>query len=295
MKVIIEVLDFLGNILNKHLFQLGVSSITVGSVIYFIVGLIVLVFVAERSRVLLVKKLFPRYKIDIGVGQAISTIVKYIILTIGFIVIIHSAGIDMSAFSLIAGAIGVGIGFGLQNVTNNFVSGLIILFERPIKIGDRIEVEDINGDVVNIAARATTVVTNDNIAVIIPNSNFISEKVINWSHSGSATRFKFPVGVHYKEDPDVVRKVLLEVIDENSNILKIPAPDVLFDEYGDSSLLFIIRVWTSTYVQRPNMLKSELYYAIFKKFKEHDIEVPYPQRDLHIKSGLEKIITRGEN
>ncbi|MFN6943606.1 MAG: mechanosensitive ion channel family protein [Cytophagaceae bacterium] len=289
-----DFLSFLGSILNKHLFQLGVSSITVGSILYFIIALIFLVFTAERMRLLLIRRIFPRYNINIGIGQAISTIVKYFVLIIGFIVIIHSAGIDMSALGLMAGALGVGIGFGLQNITNNFVSGLIILFERPIKIGDRIEVGNINGDVVAIAARATTVITNDNIAIIIPNSEFISKSVTNWSHSDKKTRFKFPVGVHYKEDPEVVRRLLLEVAAEHPGVLKTPISDVLFTDYADSSLEFILRVWTSTYVQRPTLLKSELYYAIFKKFKEHNIEIPYPQRDLHLRSGFEKLFSPPE-
>ena len=123
------------------------------------------------------------------------------IIIIGSIVIIQSAGIDLSALSLLAGALGVGIGFGLQNITNNLVSGIIILFENPIKVGDRIEVGDISGDVVNISVRATTILTNDNISIIVPNSEFISNTVINWSHNDRNIRFNVPVGVSYNEDP----------------------------------------------------------------------------------------------
>ncbi|WMJ75429.1 mechanosensitive ion channel [Cytophagaceae bacterium ABcell3] len=288
MDWVYKILDFLGDLINKELFTIGVSSITVGSILYFFFSLVILFFLAERLRMVMIFRVFPRYKISSGVSQAIATIVKYSILTVGFIVIIHSIGIDMSALGIIAGALGVGIGFGLQNITNNFISGIIILFERPIKIGDRIEVGAIVGNVVSIAARATTVITNDNIAVIIPNSEFIASKVINWSHSDQKTRFNFPVGVHYKEDPEKVRRVLLEVAHENSGVLQSPAPDVLFDKFNDSSLDFTLRVWTSMYVQSPSVLKSNLYYAIAKKFKEHQIEIPYPQRDLHIKSGLER-------
>ncbi|TVQ87691.1 MAG: mechanosensitive ion channel family protein, partial [Bacteroidetes bacterium] len=209
-------------------------------------------------------------------------------------IIIQSAGIDLSFLAILAGALGVGIGFGLQNITNNFVSGLVILIERPVKVGDRIELtnpagETINGDVINISARASTIMTNDNIAVIVPNSNLISSTVINWSYNDRRVRFRFPVGVHYKEDPEKVRKLLVEVALANDAVLKTPLPDVQFVKFGDSSLDFLLRVWTSKYIHRRGYLKSELYYAIHKKFKEHNIEIPYPQRDLHLRSGFESV------
>ncbi len=180
---------------------------------------------------------------------------------------------------------GIGIGFGLQNITNNFVSGLIILFERPIKVGDRIEVGNVAGDVVNISARATTVVTNDNIAIIVPNSEFTSSTVINWSYTDRDVRFNIPVGVSYSSDPEVVGKLLLEVAHDHAGVLKEPKPDVLFEEFGESSLNFVLRVWTRDYTTRPGVFKSELNYRISKKFKEHGIEIPFPQRDIHIRSG----------
>jgi small-conductance mechanosensitive channel len=219
-----------------------------------------------------------------GMLQSVATLVRFGILVIGFIVIFQSAGIDLSSLSILAGALGVGIGFGLQNITNNFISGLIILFERPIKVGDRIEVGDIAGDVISINARATTIITNDNISVIVPNSEFISGTVINWSHSDRNVRFLFPVGVSYKEDPEKVKKILLEVADKNEHVLKTPPSSVMFDEFGDNSLNFYLGVWTSTHIEKPRVLKSELYFEIFKKFTEHGIEIPFPQRDLHIKT-----------
>jgi small-conductance mechanosensitive channel len=186
--------------------------------------------------------------------------------------------------SLLAGALGVGIGFGLQNITDNFISGLIILFEKPIKVGDRIEVGDVNGDVLTISVRATTVLTNDNISIIVPNSEFISQKVINWSHNDRNIRFRFAVGVSYKEDPRKVEQVLLKVADENPNVLKKPEPSVFFDNFGDSSLDFTLAVWTDRYIDKPGQLKSQLYFEIFKQFTENGIEIPFPQRDIHIKT-----------
>ncbi len=204
---------------------------------------------------------------------------------------LQTVGLDLSAVTVLAGALGVGIGFGLQNITNNFVSGIIILFERPIKVGDRIEVGEVSGDVISISMRSTTIVTNDNISIIVPNSDFISSKVINWSHTDRNIRFNIPVGVSYNEDPEVIRKLLLEVADENKGILQQPKPDVLFKEYADSALVFILRIWTREYINRPDVLKSQIYYAAFKKFKEHNIEIPFPQRDLHIKNEELKIKT----
>lgn len=196
----------------------------------------------------------------------------------------QTVGINLSTLAILAGALGVGIGFGLQNITNNFVSGIIILFERPIKVGDRIQVGDVNGDVINISMRSTTVVTNDNISVIVPNSEFISSTVVNWSHTDRNVRFNIPVGVSYKEDPEIVKKILLEVAEAEEGVLKKPIPDVLFDEYGNSSLNFKLRVWTSSYITTPGVLKSRLYFEIFKNFRVHNIEIPFPQRDIHIKN-----------
>jgi small-conductance mechanosensitive channel len=152
-------------------------------------------------------------------------------------------------------------------------------------VGDRIEVGDISGDVVKVAARATTVNTNDNISIIIPNSEFISQKVINWSHNDRSIRFHVPVGVSYNEDPAQINKILMDIANNHPDVLKSPAPEVLFIEYGDSSLNFDLMVWTSTFITRPVILKSQLYYLIFEKFKQYGVEIPFPQRDIHIRSG----------
>jgi small-conductance mechanosensitive channel len=276
------------NFVDRPVFSIGDSHVSFLSIGFFI-GATVLVFViATYVKRLLVKRIFPRYHIEIGLGEAIGTIIQYIVTVIGFVIVLDSAGIDLSSLKIIAGALGVGIGFGLQNIVNNFVSGLIILFERPIKVGDRIEVGGVNGDVIKISARATTVVTNDNISIIVPNSEFTSNSVTNWSHDNKVVRFNYPVGVSYKEDPARIKKVLLEVADANEGILKNPHPDVLFDSFGDSSLNFNLRVWTIQYMDRPGVLRSQLYYAIFEKFKEMNIEIPFPQRDLHIVSNSTK-------
>jgi small-conductance mechanosensitive channel len=270
-------------------------SISVWSIIQFFTFIFLLFYISGKLNKLLVNKILASYDLDIGIRQSIGTISRYIIIVLGLYIIINAAGIDLSAITVLFGALGVGIGFGLQNIVNNFISGLIILFERPIKVGDRIEVGKINGDVVDISARSTTVITNDNISIIIPNSEFISSQVINWSYNDRRIRFRFPVGVSYKEDPEIVKRILLEVLDANEGVLNNPSPDVWFDEFGDSSLNFNLMVWTMKYVQRPKQLKSQLYYEIFAKFKEHNIEIPFPQRDLHVKSGQLPILMRKEN
>ncbi len=270
--------------INKPFFTLGNFNLTIWSVFYLLVLLFLLFFVTSKIRNWIVYKALAKSPIELGVRIAVGTIIRYIVLLIGLFVILQTLGIDLSAITILAGALGVGIGFGLQNVTNNFVSGLIILFERPIKVGDRIEVADVAGDVINISMRATTILTNDNISIIVPNSEFISSSVINWSHNDRKIRFKIPVAVSYKEDPEKVRDVIIDVAKKCSAVLQDPEPTLRFSEYGDSALIFSLRVWTSEYINRPGAFRSMLYFDLFKRFREEGIEIPYPQRDLHIKN-----------
>jgi len=283
MNKINEIFTSIVDFLSVPVFSLGNSNITLWTLVYLTVLFLLLYFITTKLFKYVVYKFLSKSKIDLGVRVAIGSILKYLILTIGFIVIIQTVGINLSSLTILLGALGVGIGFGLQNVTNNFVSGIIILFERPIKVGDRIDVAGVAGNVIKISMRATTIITNDNVSIIVPNSEFISSTVINWSHTDRNVRFNFPVGVAYKEDPEKVKNLLLEVAGENEGVLKNPGPDVLFNDYGDSSLNFNLRVWTSRYIDRPGVLKSQLYYEIFKRFKEAGVEIPFPQRDVHIK------------
>jgi small-conductance mechanosensitive channel len=279
--------------MNFGLFNLGDSKLTIGLLLTLILSFLVLFVGAEWIRKLIVNKILSRYQLDLGTRRSIGTMVKYFLILAGIFSILQTNGLDLSAFGILAGAVGVGIGFGLQNITNNFISGLIILLEQPIKEGDRIEVGDVSGDVIKISARSTMIVTNDNISIIVPNSQFIDSQVINWSHNDRNIRFNFPVGVAYKEDPQKIRQILLDIAKNNSGVLNLPEPDVLFDEFGDSSLNFNLRVWTSEYINRPKVLKSQLYYEIFRRFKEEGVEIPFPQRDLNLSSGFEKLINKG--
>ncbi|MBN7815580.1 mechanosensitive ion channel family protein [Algoriphagus pacificus] len=283
-------IEWFQDLMNYSLFNLGESKLTIGLIITLSISFVALFVVTEWIRRFMVHKVLRRYHIDTGTKQSIGMMIKYFLILAGIFSILQTNGIDLSAFGILAGALGVGIGFGLQNITNNFISGLIILFEQPIKVGDRIEVGDVSGDVIKISARSTMIVTNDNITIIVPNSQFIDSQVINWSHNERKIRFNFPVGVSYKEDPEKVRAILLEVAKANKGVLNVPEPDVLFEDYGDNSINFNLRVWTSEYINRPKVLKSQLYYEIFRKFNEVGVEIPFPQRDLHLKSGFENMI-----
>lgn len=284
-----DFLEWLEKLINQPLLKLGDSKLTLALLLTLGISFTVLFVGSEWIRRILVNKILTKRDIAIGTRESIGTIVKYILVLAGIFSILQTNGIDLSAFGVLAGAIGVGIGFGLQNITNNFISGLIILFEQPIKVGDRIEVGEVNGDVVKISSRATTIITNDNISIIVPNSKFIDSEVINWSHNEHRIRFNFPVGVSYKENPEKVKRILLEVANSNPGVLRSPESDVLFDSYGDNSINFNLRVWTTSYVNKPKVLRSELYYEIFRRFAEENIEIPFPQRDLHLRTGFENL------
>jgi small-conductance mechanosensitive channel len=250
-------------------------------VAFFLIAL--LVIVVSKTTKILESKVFNKRKLDIGIRHAISTIIKYAVITIGTIIILSSAGINLSALTVLVGTLGVGIGFGLQSITSNFISGIIILFERPIKVGDRIEVGDTSGDVIKISGRATTILTNDNIAIIVPNSDFINKEVTNWSYNDRMVRFKIPISVAYSSDVHLVEKLLLDVANENPNVLKEPKPVVRFMSYEDSALNFQLRIWTSSLIHRQGRVISEINFGIFDKFKEHNIVVPFPQMDIRMK------------
>ncbi|MEQ8164035.1 MAG: mechanosensitive ion channel domain-containing protein [Smithellaceae bacterium] len=272
------------DVLKVPLFTLGDSPFTLITFIYLVTSTLILSLAASALNKVIAYRLLSKSQIELGVRIAIGSIVKYLLLVIGFIIILQTAGINLSSLTILMGALGVGIGFGLQNITNNFVSGIIILLERPIKVGDRIEVDKVSGNVVDISMRATEILTNDNISIIVPNSQFISQTVINWSHTNRSVRFNFPVGVSYREDPQVVKQVLLDIAMDNPGVLKNPRPDVLFFEYGESAMNFNLRVWTREYINSPGVLRSQLYYEIARRFREKGIEIPFPQYDIHIKN-----------
>jgi potassium-dependent mechanosensitive channel len=221
-----------------------------------------------------------------GASDAIVTIIGYVMFLIALLVGMSVAGFDFSNIAIIAGALSVGIGFGLQNIVNNFVSGLIILFERPIRKGDWIVVGATEGHVKEIKIRSTRIETFDRSDVIVPNSEIISSQVTNWILSSQSGRASIPVGVAYGSDVEKVRDILLTIAEENTDVVKsglVPKPAVLFREFGDSSLNFELRVFLYNIEDRLKAI-SEINFAIDKAFREQGIEIPFPQRDLHVKS-----------
>jgi len=284
MESIKAILTRLKGFLETPLFKLGETQITLLSVAYFFLLLILLIYISGKGKNL-VNRVLARRGIALGIREATGSIVRYLMLFIGLLVILQTVGIDLTALSILTGAVGLGIGFGLQNIASNFISGIIILFERPVRIGDRIAVGDVEGDVVRIGARSTTVLTNDNIDIIIPNSKLITENVVNWTHSERKVRFRIPVTVASNVDIRKVEQALLEAAKNVPEVLETPEPGVRFLEFGQNGLEFELRAWTTTLVHRRGKFTSEMNFAIYDKLKEHEIEVPYPQRDIHIRSG----------
>ena len=274
--------------LNYTIFTLGEARITPLSIIYLLVLLTLLFVLSNKLRYFLVERLLGHTKLDLGARQAIGTISRYFILFIGFLIILQTVGINLTTLNVLAGAVGIGVGFGLQNIASNFISGLIILFERPVQVGDRIEIENVNGKVISIGARSTIVRTNDNITIIVPNSKFISENVVNWSFEGKV-RFRVPVGVGYNADINLAKKLLLRVAEENGDVLKEPKPSVRLIQFGESSIDLELWVWSKEKLQRKVAFVSDLNFAIWEKFRAGNVEIPFPQTDLHIRSGKLKV------
>lgn len=281
---IVPITNEIWRILHVSYFEVGKLQVTPVFLLKAIVFLLLLGVSAHFGRRIVRERLLSHTSIDLGLQYALSVGTGYLIFAVGLTIGLQSLGLDLTSIAFLGGAVGIGIGVGLQPIVNNFVSGLILLVERPIKVGDRVEIEKLTGDVVKIAARSTWVRTNDNVVIIVPNSEFTSERVTNWTANDRRVRITLPVGTSYSSDPEKVRGLLLRVAEEHQDVLAEPAPDVIFSGFGDSSLDFELRVWTITQVRTPQILKSDLYFAIFRTFKEENIEIPFPQRDLHLRS-----------
>ncbi len=280
-----ELMQRLREALNYPLVKVGEGTVTLAGITTFLLLVVGVFFVERLIRRQLTTRVLRRTRLDSSLQYAIARIAGYVFIALGLYIALQVVGINLTSLAFIAGAVGVGIGFGLQNVVNNFVSGIIILAERPIAIGDRIEVGGVAGRVTRMALRSTTVVTNDNISIIVPNADFITHPVTNWSHGDPRVQMRLPLGVAYGSDLDKLQRVLLEVARDNPHVMKDPAPSVFFTGFGESSLDFELGVWTQDMVHSPRRFRSELYFAIEKKLRENKIEIPFPQRDLHLRSG----------
>lgn len=229
--------------------------------------------------------------IDRGVRDAIKKLIHYGIITFGFLGALSLLGMSVQNFVVVLGALGVGIGFGLQDIINNFLSGLILLFERPIKVGDLIVVNDEWGTINKIGLRSTVVQTIEHAEIIVPNSQLIAEKVTNWTHSSSMARLKVPVGVAYGSDVTLVMKILSEIAAGCPDTVATQAPTILFMGFGDSSLDFEIRIYIHD-INKSFLIRSEMLQQIDSRFREAGIEIPFPQRDLHLRSVDDDLLQR---
>ncbi len=258
--------------------------------IFLLIALLIAVFwISSRTKRFLFNRFLAKSGLDRSLQYAIAQIVSNVVLIVGIFIVLDNAGIHLGALTVFAGAVGVGVGFGLQNIASNFISGLVILAERPITVGDRVEVAGIAGQVQHIRARSTVIVTNDNITMIVPNTKFIDSPVTNWTYGDPRVRFRIPVGVAYGSDINKARKALLAAAEENPNTLKDPAPSVFLEKFGENTIDFELVVWSSEMSYRPRRYRSDLNFAMEEKLREAGIEIAFPQRDLHIRSGVLKV------
>jgi small-conductance mechanosensitive channel len=257
--------------------KLNTKGIVLAIVIVFITKLFLRV-----GRALLKEKILDNRLLDRGLKDSILTITSYLGWGLGLILALGILGVDTTSLAVIFGALSIGIGFGLQNIFNNFISGLILLFERPIQVGDYVEVGGLWAEVKKINVRATVVQTFDNASVIIPNSEFISQQVTNWSFKDKRMRRNLEIGVAYGSDIDLVQKTLLDIVQQTSEVLKFPRPEVIFVDHGDSALIFRLRFWVD--VDDYWTAASQIRCDIDRRFRELNIEIAFPQRDLHIRT-----------
>lgn len=247
----------------------------------FLIGLS---FFSRLFRSFLAKKILTHTSMDRGQQYAFVRAAGYVIFLLGLIIGLDTTGLNLRSLLVVGGALGVGIGFGLQNIVANFVAGIVILWEGPVKVGDFIDVGNTHGEVIRIGARGSWVRTFDNEVIIVPNSEFINSRVANWTANDRTVRFTIPVGVSYDSDLDMVRDVLLDIAKRNEQVLAEPAPGVMVTGFGDNSVNISLRVSTTTMTDRTGYLKSDLFMGIFRVFREKKIEMPFPQQDVRVRS-----------
>ncbi len=273
--------EYINNIL-KEPYEFGSITLTIGAIFSFILILVFSFLITNTiSFIFDSSKSIKFLKLSKGVPAAISLVIRYFIIAFGFVFALSALGIDLSKFNLMAGALGLGIGFGLQNVISNFISGLILVFERPILLGDTVEVNNLLGTVNRIGVRSSNIRTFDGAEVVVPNNNLIANDLINWTLSDNIKRVEILIGTTYGSDPNVILKILFDVASESKYALKTPPPIALFSEFGDSSLNFKLRFWV--HYEKGLEAKSDVSIAIYNRFKEKGIEIPFPQQDIYIK------------
>ena len=268
-----------------------ISLISIGDNSYSLLDFLILAaleialfIIANALANFLLAQILILTQINRGIREAIAIVIKYTFISIGTVVLLQVWGFDLSSLTILASAVGVAIGLGFQDIAKNFGSGLVLLFERPIEVGDFVEINQYMGTVEYIGPRSTLIRTLDQISIIVPNSRFLESEVINWSHHNPISRLHIPVGVAYNSEVQLVKTALLEAAQKCSEVLTFPAPQVLFLGFGDSAINFELLVWIKQPQKQP-IIKSELYFAINSSFEHYQIEIPYPQQDLHLYSG----------
>ena len=270
-------LDFL-----QHEWVIGTLDISIGGILNMILILLITYALTGFVKAVIKDEFLERTNLPKGVPAAISVTIQYFIVTLGVIMALSVAGIELGEFGLLAGALGVGIGFGLQNIVNNFISGLILVYEQPVNVGDTIEVENLMGTVKRIGIRSSNVRTYDGAEVVVPNGNLISNQLINWTLSDNKRRVELKVGAAYGSDPNVILELLKKVAMDHEDVLKDPEPRALFKEFGDSSLNFRLLFWVP--FEKGIGAKSDIAIGVYNIFAENNVQIPFPQVDLHVKN-----------
>jgi len=278
-----QIYSFLVKLISTPIFSVKETPITFVSLIILIGMLVGVSYLAKMTKKLLIHSILPKAQMDIGTQYTLARMSQYTVVTVGSIFALQFIGIDLSGLTVIFGLLSVGIGFGLQNLTSNFVSGIIVLFERPISVGDRVLINDIEGDVTEINIRSTKIQSVNNISYIVPNADFVSGTIINYSHGDSRIKIDIEVGVSYSSDVEMVKKALNEVAQENNEVLLMPKPEIFLTKFGDSSWDMMLRIWIPD-GKRRMQVTSDLNFAIVDKFRQYNIEIPFPQRDVWFKN-----------
>jgi len=263
---------------------LGSRAYSLLDLLLLLATLMALVIAANTATNLLRSRILKVAGISLAAQEAIAALSKYTLILLGTVVILQIWGIDLSSIALIASGLGIGIGFGLQGLVRDFVSGLVLVFERPVQVGDFVDFGVVKGTVNRIGSRSTVIRTLDQVSIIVPNSRLLDQEIINWSHDNPTSRIRLPVGVSYSADPIQVKHILLAVGQQQPDVLSTPAPQVFFLGFGDNALRFELLVWIAE-PHRQLVIKSDLYFAIAASLRQHHIEVPFPQHDLHLRTG----------
>lgn len=271
------------NTFNKSVFSFGGNDFSIISLLILLGLFIASIIISSYFSNLLRIRVLQVTRMTRGSQEIISIITKYGLISLATIILLQAYGLNLSSLALIGSALGVGIGFGFQDIARNFASGIVLLFERSIQVGDFIQVGSHLGVVEEVRTRSIVLKTLDRISIIVPNSRFLSEEVINWNHRRSVTRIHLPIGVEYGSDVKKVKSALLQAASEHLEVLRNPSPQVFFTEFGDSSLNFELLVWTAD-PSRQAPLKSDLYFRIEEIFHQQQINVPFPQRDVNLKA-----------